>query len=671
MIQNEDFFKLQRPELVQLIAERYTRASSAMSTWAEKAKQCVDMTEGDQWTQEELRVRDAQGRPSFVWNKIGRLVRLVLGYHRNNRSDTKYLPGHDGTGTDQTASALSHLAKHTSEFNQEPYIDAEVMMDGIITGRGFYDARLDWEHNDFGDLKLTAKDPFSIKIDPDAEEYDLNQGNFVIEDRWTDVDEIAFTYGTEIEQFISPLVTRGGYAGMPASLFTAVDAIMPWRTFGGRVDDNPYTDVMQYLYNAFDPYRKNIKIVDCQHYVRVLQRCFVDLETGNKEPIPESWDDERIKKVLAWSVDNAAKKGKLSSIRVQPRKVRRVRWTTMVGDIIVYDNWSPYETFTMVGYFPWFRRGKTRGMVEDLVDPQRAKNKHRNDKQQIIATAANTGWKYHSRSMTPDQKEILEREGSAPGVHIEWDGEPWMEPKRIEPGMPPTGLDRLEQQDDQDMMEISGINEAALGDEDVKVQSGRALEAKQRQAVISVQIYMDNNSRTKELLARKKLEVYQNHYNQPRIVSVLGDNGALNTVRINQRNEASGEILNNVMLGRYRVDIAETPLSSSFISAQFDEIMAMIEKGVLPKEIVADDVIDLSSLPRKDILKKKVMAYQKAMGLVTTEDIESGVVPAMPGAVPGAQPGIPGAEVVAPPAPPLSITNDASGQPVSPTGEVA
>src|SRR5574337_436788 len=497
--------------LVQLLAERYVRSSESMSSWAEKAKECVKMTEGEQWSAEELRQLAEQGRPAFQFNKIGRLVRLVLGYHRNNRTDAKFLPGHDGTGSQAVADALTHLAKHTSELNQEPYIDAEVMLDGIITGRGYYDARMDYTDNDFGDLKLVAKDPFSIKVDPDADKYDLNEGGFVMEDRWASIDEIAFTYGPTAEMLVSPLLQRGGYAGMPSSITTFMETITPWRTFGGGYDDNPYIDVLHYLSNTFDPYRKDVKLIDCQHYVRVMQRCFIDLETGDKHAIPDKWDDNRIKKVLAWTQDRYAQRGKLSPIRVQWRPMRRVRWTTLVGDIIVYDGWSPYQSFTLTGFFPWFRRGKTRGMVEDLIDPQKEINKRRNANIEIVARNANSGWKYHKNSMSEDAKERLERDGSAPGFHLEWEGEVWQEPKRIEPGNVPQGLKELEDRANNDLNEISGINESALGEID-RVQSGRAIEARQRQAVISVQTYMDNNSRTKELLARKKLEIYQSKY---------------------------------------------------------------------------------------------------------------------------------------------------------------
>jgi hypothetical protein len=105
---------------------------------------------------------------------------------------------------------------------------------------------------------------------------------------------------------------------------------------------------------------------------------------------------------------------------------------------------------------------------------------------------------YHETALDPVQEANLKKFGSVPGVTIEWKGE--HEPKQIAAAAtPPIAHERLEHDSDEDVRHISGINESMLGD-DGKVQSGRAIEARQRQAVISVQMYMDNFKRSKHLL---------------------------------------------------------------------------------------------------------------------------------------------------------------------------
>jgi hypothetical protein len=179
-------------------------------------------------------------------------------------------------------------------------------------------------------------------------------------------------------------------------------------------------------------------------------------------------------------------------------------------------------------------------------------------------------------------------------------------------------MERAEQKGSEDLHDISGINDAALGAVD-KVQSGRALEAKQRQAVIAVQVYMDNMGRSKELLGRKKLEIIQGHYTEERIVRVLGESGTPLELIINQR--TAGQIVNNVTMGRYSLVIDETPLSASFASAQFDDLLMLIEKGVLPVQVVQDIAVELSTIPNKELIKRRVQALMAAQGIPVGDDI--------------------------------------------------
>ncbi len=644
----------QNANTVLLMADRHLRATAGMESWAITARRCVDYSEGRQWTEESLARLDMEDRPGLTFNKIAPLVRLVLGYHRNNRMDAKFMPGYDGTGISEVASALTALNKQISQSNKEPYVDTEVMLDGMVTGRGFYDQRLDFEENDFGDIILSARDPFTIKLDPEGEDYDINKSTFVMEDRWISIEEIEFLYGGAAAALLAPLVRGGQYlGGIPNSLIEYSDAIMPWRTFGGTSNSmygSGYQAMEAYLVNAYDRARKVIRLTDCQHYIRVMMRCFVDLETGDRVPIPDNWTFDQVQKVLLYSEMKFKAKGQANPLRMQVRPVRRVKWTTLVGDLIVHDEWSPYKTFTISSYFPYFRRGKTRGMVEDLLDPQDEINKRRSANIDIVTRTAHSGWMYHAKGLTKEMKDRIEQYGATPGINIEWQGEAGMKPERIQPATPPTAMEKLEEKGAADLKEISGINDSLLGQVDV-VQSGRALEARQRQAVLALQIYMDNMTRTKQLVTEKRLEVVQQHYTESRVVHSLGEDGQAQNTMINKRDEA-GEIINNVTLGKYTAVISETPLSASFISAQFDELLDLVEKGILPIPAIQNIAIEISSLPQKDIIKANVAALNAGQPMPNAAGVPA-VAPAATGAVT---------------TPSQSITTNGAGQEIKPAG---
>ncbi len=593
-------------DIVLLMADRYTRASAGMIEWATLAKQCIEFFEGKQWSDAALKALNDQDRPAFKFNKIRPLVRLVLGYFGNHRTDAKLLPGYDGSGTQDIAECLTRICKVVSEINQENFVDTEVFLDGLLGGRGYVDTRMVFDKNDLGEIQVTAQDPFSIKLDPEADQYDLNTHGFIMQDRWVTIDEVAFTYGKSAAAMVAPMIRSSAYmGGIPSALMDLAEDITPWRTFAGsREALNPYMAIDSFLANAYDPARKTVRLVDCQHQIRVMQRCFIDLDTGAREPIPDSWDEKKIGRVLEWTAMKYRAMRQANPIRAVVRPMKRVRWTTMVGDLVVWDNWSPYETYTISAFFPYFRRGKTSGMVEDLIDPQMEINKRRSSQIDAITRTANSGWTYHERSLDERGKQNIEANGATPGVNIEWRGEQWMEPKRIQAAAAPMAMERLETKATDDLREISGINESALGQLD-RVQSGRALEARQRQAVIAIQPFMDNMTRTKELTTRKKVELIQNHYTEKRIYRAFGDDGKDSLITINART-AAGDIVNDVTNGRYSIVVDESPLSASFISAGLEDMLDLIEKGVLTlTPTVKNAVIDASSIPHKEAIKRE------------------------------------------------------------------
>uniref|UniRef100_A0A6M3K571 Putative P22-like portal protein n=1 Tax=viral metagenome TaxID=1070528 RepID=A0A6M3K571_9ZZZZ len=609
-----------KQDLMLLMMERYMRADAALSTWSEDAKRCIDFVEGKQWTAEELQKADDEDRPHLTLNKIAPLVRLVLGYHRQNRLDNRFLPTDDAASTAALADVITKIVKQISINNKEPYVDTEIFLDGIMGGRGYYDWRLDFERNDFGEIKGVAKDPFTIRPDPDADQYDPRQWGYVFEGRWWNLDEIEFTFGQRVSQLVSPLVVGGGYrGGVPSDILDTLGEHAPWRTFGGQQfgDFSGIGSVESYISSSVDPYRKNIRVVDCQHYLRVMQRCIVDLETGDREPIPEHFNQQQIQKMMMWAAEQYAMRGAPFPLRVEWRPMKRVRWTTMIGDIVVYDQWSPYESFSIVPFFPYFRRGKTRGMVDDLIDPQREVNKRRSSQIDILTRIAHSGWTWERNSLDEEEKIKIEEHGGAAGLNIEYKGS--NPPERIQPGQMPTGIERLEQAATLDLKEIAGINDSALGQVD-RVQSGRAIEARQKQSVLGLEMYMDNMKRTKDLCGGKKLELIQNHYTEPRLFMIQGHGGQWNQLGINNR-QATGEVINNVMIGRYALAVDETPLSATFMASQAEELATMIKEGIVALPMVQDIAIDLSTLPQKELIKQRQNAYIKSLGFITADEM--------------------------------------------------
>lgn len=602
-------------DLVRVVAERWMRSVPSHRRWAENATTCQDFAEGRQFTEAEMEAMAKQGRPILQLNKIAPLVRLVSGYQRNNRYDITYLPGNDGASSEQTAEIISALVKAENSRNRIEFTDSQVFMDGITTGRGFWDYRLDFDNNDFGEMKITQADPFSVYVDPDCSTYDLNEtAQFVNVSRWVSIDEIAGSYGKkpaeELKNRMSGSSYFNGYRGVDEE-----EDVGPIRNFAMSLADDTFLTGKDLYHTEFvDPYQKRIRLIDSQYAVSVPTRCFIDLETGDKVAIPENWSDEKIQKALLWG------EAQNNPMTVAWRRMKRIRWTVICGDVLVHDDWSPYRTYSLVPYYGYFRRGFTNGMVTDLLDPQREINKRRISMTEILTRNANSGWMYHQNGLDPIQKENLKKHGAVPGIHIEWKGEdPNKAPKRIEPGGYPMGLERLEEHNKNDLREISGVNEATLGADD-RVQSGRALEARQRQAVIALQVYLDNFQHSGVIKGEKSLELIQGYYTEQRIFRELGEDGSQVTRSINQKSVDPNDPgiaarINDVTVGKYQVVVDQSPMSATFKSAQFDEAMMVLEQlGPISQLLLQANpglLIQMSSLPRKE---EWIQALTQAVG---------------------------------------------------------
>lgn len=638
----------QDPAKVMKLVNRFERALPGHKEWALSAKKCVDYFEGRQWTAEEITKRAERGLESLSFNEIGPLVRLVIGYFQNNKTETVFLPGNDAKSTQDLAELLSKIVKHIGALNQQPFVETEAYLDGLLTGRGFLETKLNFEENLLGDIEISAFDPFNVYLCPDSTEYDLDKHPYIQKSKMVSLDEIKAKYGAEAKELLEGFVQGDTWNGFPTSSRDGED-ISPVRGFGMQIDEDGQNDFggfqSTFFDHLYDTARKSFRLIDTEYWVHEVRPCFIDLETGDKAAIPDTWNEYKINAALEW----AERIG--NPMRVKRLQTKRVRWTVTAGDIILHDDWSPYNGFTLDGYFPYFRRGFAKGIVEDLIDPQDEVNRKRNLAMEIVGRQAKGTVVYEEDTFDPVEEERFKRHGSMPGFRAKTKKGMKDSIKELGTGPTPQAVEKLEQKGYENLRRTAGINESALGHID-KVQSGKAIIARQQQAVVGLQMYQTNWKRTKQLQGKNELGLIQAHYDDERIFRITGEDGKMSETIINQRVQGDDGVmtkLNDVTVGKYLVKVDETPMSSTFESAQFDEFGHFLERfaPLLGKAapLLADIWIDMSSMPNKEEVKQRI---QKALGiqnnLETSTAMSSGTVQ-----TPEAMPPQPTQEAIAPP----------------------
>jgi hypothetical protein len=543
-----------------------------------KADKCDKFFAGEQWNVSDLNLLTLQKRPALTINKIISTLGTLFGEQIFNRNETIFRPS---TGAKaETAEILTKVWKQISQNNQLPWVRSELFADGVIRSRGFVDVRLDFTDSMVGEVKITNLNSKNVVVDPDAEEYDPDSWNDVFVSKWLTPQDVAIGYSEEDADFLK---------GKDGSSFPyGYDSIERVRDrFGGVMPVAGY-------FGAQDPLgiRRNIRVLDRQYRKLDKQIHFVDVETGDMRAVPQSWDRNRIALVIEKA------QGRVSTTK---KLVKRVRWTVTADNVVLHDDWSPYRHFTVVPYFPYFRYGKTIGLVENLLGPQEMLNKVSSQELHVVNTTANSGWKVKAGSLKNMSIEELEQRGATTGLVMELDDVTSAE--KITPNATPQGLDRLSYKAEEHIKTISNVNDSMQGFDREDV-AAKAIQAKKQSGSTNHTKIIDNLERTDYLIARNTLDIIQEYYTEPRLMHITHDDilQQPEEVNVNSYNEATGEIENDLTLGEYNIIISSQPYRATMEDSQFEQAMSMREAGLqIPDEVI----IENSRLLRKsDIVKQ-------------------------------------------------------------------
>ena len=561
----------------------YTRARDAgHDEYLHMAKRCDAYYRGDQWDEFDMQQLDDQGRPALTINTILPTINAVLGEQSAKKADIQFKPR--GGGNQEVADVLTKVYAQIADNNKLDWVEAQVFSDGIIQDRGYFDIRIDFSDHINGEVRIEAKDPLDILIDPDAKHYDTRTWNEIFESKWMSLDEIEETYGQDKADRLRLLAETGTTLGADSMEF----------------EEQRYGDTEASEYGGAqlpaDPENsrmlRSVRVIERQYYQ--LKDCmfYIDVVTGDQRQIPQNWS----KKKRESFADQFG-------LEIIEKKVRKVRWTVTADTVVLFDDWSPYINFTIVPYFPYFRRGKPFGMVRNLLSPQEQLNKITSQELHIVNTTANSGWIVESGSLSGMTADDLEEHGAETGLVLEFNRGS-TPPGKIPPNQIPTGLDRLGQKAANNIKQISGITDAMLGMDSPEV-SGVAINAKQNRGSLMLQVPLDNLAKTRQYLAEHTLKLVQSFYTEERVLQITDESDPYKPreqIRVNQMTP-EGMVINDLQLGEYDVVVGTAPARDNFDEMQFAEAIELRQVGV---PIPNDMIVEYSHLSRKADIANRI-----------------------------------------------------------------
>jgi hypothetical protein len=513
---------------------------------------------GGHWSKADLdKLRDEM-RPAYEVNQVKPAVEAALGYQISNRMDISFQPS-KGEATMEAATVRSKIAMQVSRNNFLHWVESDVFADGIIQRRGYLDIRMDFQDHLLGELRITSEDPLDVIPDPDASSYDPSKWGDVIVIRFLTPDDIADQWGDEAG-VIAEDSTSQGYSSA-----SDIEHLQEKRnTFG---DSDTYRSTTGDISEAK---QRTVPVIARQHWIRARTPVAV-YPSGDIRPLSGDETPERIEQL------------KQEGVVVQTRIMRRVRWTVSVYQgRLLHDAWSPYDRLTIVPYFPFFRRGKSRGMVDNAIGPSKILDKAVSQIVHILNTTANSGWQFEENQLVNHTPGSLSRESGKTGLILERKvGTPPLE--KITPNSMPDGMDRLVSichKFIQDVTIPDAMRGVLNGNE-----SGIAVQSRQHAAQQILAVPLDNLARTRYLVAKWIDYALTKYYNTARIFRITNMNPHTGKpeeeqIVINQFDQGTGTYLNDMTTGEYEVVITEQPMQITFENSQYEQAIEMRKEGI-------------------------------------------------------------------------------------------
>lgn len=534
---------------------------------------------GKQWTEEDKSILRSQGRPFYEFNQIKPSINTALGYQIHNRMDIAFRPRGE-KGDPAVATLLNKVVKQVLDSTQFQWHETQVFGDGLIEQRGYFDVRMNFDKNIKGEIDIGTLDPRDVIPDPDAKSYDPDKWADVMITRWLTLDEIESLYGTKARD-------RAASSG---------DESSDWGYQDGETERSKFGNIrFPGQYDAFghqDDGLKRYRIIDRQRFVFEMTDCLVFPDTGDVV-IRDTLSEESIAAAMA--------KGAMHAKRMR----RRVRWVVATYSTTLFDKYSPYEHFSVVPYFAYFRRGETRGMVDDAIGPQEALNKALSQNVHIVNSAANSGWIVEENSLTNISTEDLNDVGAKTGLVLEFK-KGATPPRKIEPNQVPTGIEKLIDRATKALKDVT-VPDAMRGQEGNAV-SGIAKQADQFASQQQMAVPLDNLTFTRHLLAKRIIKLIQRYYDSYRIFRITEQDPATgkpiqSILEINKFDPETGAYINDVTVGEYDAVITEQPMQVTWENSQFNQALEMRNAGV---KIPDATVIRYSALSDKHEIMEQI-----------------------------------------------------------------
>ena len=510
---------------------------------------------GEQWPADVIKQRKADGRPCLTINRMPAFARQIVNDARMNKPAIRIRPA-DSQADPKTAEIFTGLIRNIEQSSNADVAYDTALESAVYTGVGYFRIDTDYAHDDTFDLDILIKrvaNAFTVYGDPLSQAADASDWRYAFVTEMLPTDDFHSRYGRETQ---------------------ASD----WSADGDDKDQ---------LWSNEDSVRI-AEYWEREEYTKPI------VALSNGQVI--SADQYKQHQAL-WLAQGVTVTGERDT------RCYRVTQSLMTGSEVLEKNSWPGKYIPIVPVYgdEVNVQGKRyfRSLIRDARDSQMMFNFWRTASTELVALAPKAPFIGPRGAFDGDPKWQSANTKSHPYLEYEGGIPPQRQPFA---GVPAGALQEALNSSD-DMKSILGIYDASLGARSNET-SGRAIMARQREGDVSTFHFIDNLSRAIKYGGRCLIDLIPAIYNKPRMVRVLGEDGAVRNVNINGQPDEYGQVY-ELARGKYDLVVDTGPSFTSKREEMSQFLLEFMRSAPQAGPLVMDMVAKSMDFPESDKIARR------------------------------------------------------------------
>lgn len=590
------------------------------SHWMDAAEESARFYTGSfgtgQWEEADLQTLRAEGRPPLQLNIILPKVNLVTGVERQGRSSWKARPIE--SDDENEAMLTTALLYHLDRNRKLQSLFSRVFKDGVITGRGWIDVCVEPGKFYDGELTIKRESWANVHIDPECRTPDTKDWNYLARTKYLTLNQLRSMY----PDAVGDMENIESFLDVPSELGEEIGSY-----YRNAEPINP-------AYHL-DPAHRKVRVLEMWNREYEKEHFIINKATARISPTGFSSKrsaENQIKELQ--EMEEAANMPMKTEFGVISRVVPKTYVTLSAGMKILQEKKNnPYmhNEFPLVPYFYHFEDMgdyiETFGIVENMKDPQREKDKRRSQMLDIINRSPRGGGVFAGNKVSQEEMNEASTTGRWIGIpgfkgRITDFMQQWSNSHLSIVG----SIAAMEQKAEFDAKEISGATDPMMGIATSTKESGIAAQTRIRQGMMTLQEQMENLDMTKTTVLMQALKNMQQFYTPDKIKRIIGaeTEKAQSPEELEVINETINRFLTNFEKFEFDIVLDKGENSPTMKAAKAQQVGELVRNGFSSLFPLYVELSDMDA--GREILEKfeeersAQMQAQQMQSMMTGED---------------------------------------------------